>query len=387
MIYLDHNATTPLDPRVLAAMRSSLEDHFGNPSSGHAYGAAAAAAVAAARARVADLLGCQPAQVTFTGGGTESNNLAVIGAVAARGGTGHLIVSVIEHPSVLATCRHLERRCGCAVTYLPVDGDGRVDPDDVARALTPATVVVSVMHANNETGVLQPIAEIARAIRGHGALLHTDAAQSVGKVSARVDDLGADLLTVAGHKLYGPKGVGALYVRDGVAVHSVLHGAGQEHGLRPGTENVAGIVGLGAASALATEVLPDEVDRMAALRDRLWHALCADGWLRNGHSREVLPNTLNVSVDGVDGDELLAQAPEVAASTGSACHTGRMEPSAVLTAMGLPGERALGAVRLSLGRRTTEADVDLASGALVRAASLVRGTAARGTPRTATVRR
>jgi cysteine desulfurase len=193
-VYLDHNATTPLDSQVLAAMRPYLEEHFGNPSSGHALGEAAGAAVAVARAQVAGLLGCQAAEVTFTGGGTESNNLALIGAVAARGGAGHLVTSVIEHPSVLATCRHLERRWGCAVTYVPVDHEGRVDPGDVARALTPETVVVSVMHANNETGVLQPIAEIARAIHGHGALLHTDAAQSAGKVTVRVDELGADLL-------------------------------------------------------------------------------------------------------------------------------------------------------------------------------------------------
>ena len=371
-VYLDHNATTPVEPRVLAAMLPYLEEGFGNPSSGHAFGAAAAAAVATAREQVAALLGCRPAEVTFTGGGTESNNLALVGAVAARGGGGHLVTTVVEHPSVLAACRHLERRWDSSVTYLPVDRDGRVDPDDVARAVTAATVAVSVMHANNETGVLQPIAEIARAIRGRGVLLHTDAAQSVGKVPARVDELSADLLSVAGHKLYGPKGVGALYARGGVALEPVLHGAGQECGLRPGTENVAGIVGLGAACALAAETLPDEAARVAALRDRLWQALGAAGWLRNGHGVEVLPNTLNVSVDGADGTELLARAPEVAASTGSACHTGRTEPSAVLTAMGLPEPRALGAVRLSLGRCTSAEDVDAAAAALVRAARSTR---------------
>jgi cysteine desulfurase len=243
------------------------------------------------------------------------------------------------------------------------------------------------MHANNETGVLQPIAEIARAIHGHGALLHTDTAQSVGKVTVSVDELGADLLTVAGHKLSGPKGVGALYLRCGVALHPVVHGAGQEGGLRPGTENVAGIVGLGAACALAGEALPDDVDRVAALRDRLWRELRADGWLRNGHSTEVLPNTLSVSVDGVDGAELLARAPDVAASTGSACHTGRVEPSAVLTAMGLPETPALGAVRLSLGRRTVQRDIDLAAAALVRAAMLLRAKAGHGKQGTASVRR
>ena len=369
-VYLDHNATTPLDPQVVAAMRHALEALFGNPSSGHAYGEAAAGAVAAAREQVAGLLGCRPGEVTFTSGGTESNNLALIGAVAAaRGGDGHLVTSVVEHPSVLEVCRHLERRWGCAVTYLAVDGEGRVDPDDVARALRPATVAVSIMHANNETGVLQPIAEIARVVRERGVLLHTDAAQSVGKVAARVDELGADLLTVAAHKLYGPKGVGALYVRDGVSLDPVLRGAGQEHGLRPGTENVAGIVGLGAACAAAAQAhAGGETARVAALRDRLWQALRADGWRRNGHPTEVLPNTLNVSADGADGMELLARAPEVAASTGSACHTGRTEPSPVLAAMGVPESRALGAVRLSLGRSTTPADVDAAAAALVRAA-------------------
>ncbi|TMC04989.1 MAG: cysteine desulfurase [Chloroflexi bacterium] len=373
-VYLDHNATTPLDPQVVAAMRHSLEALFGNPSSGHAYGEAAAAAVAAAREQVAALLGCRPGEVTFTSGGTESNNLALVGAVAAaRRGAGHLVTSVVEHPSVLEVCRHLERRWGCAVTYLAVDGEGRVDPDDVGRALTPATVAVSIMHANNETGVLQPIAVIARVVREHGVLLHTDAAQSVGKVAARVDELGADLLTVAAHKLYGPKGVGALYVRDGVSLDPVLRGAGQERGLRPGTENVAGITGLGAACAAAAEAhAAGETDRVAALRDRLWQALRADGWRRNGHPTEVLPNTLNVSADGADGMELLARAPEVAASTGSACHTGRTEPSPVLAAMGVPEARALGAVRLSLGRSTTEADVDAAAAALVGAARAAR---------------
>lgn len=377
-VYLDHNATTPLDARVLAAMRPYLEERFGNPSSGHTFGETAAEAVAAAREQVAGLLGCRPAELTFTGGGTESNNLALIGAVAARAGRSHVVTSVIEHPSVLATCRHLERRWGCEVTYLPVDGAGRVDPDDVARALTTDTVVVSVMHANNETGVLQPVAEIDRAIRGHRALLHTDAAQSAGKVPTRVDELGADLVSIAGHKLYGPKGVGALYVRAGVELDPVLHGAGQEAGLRPGTENVAGIVGFGAACAVAAEIRSAEGTRVAALRDHLWQVLLSDGWLRNGHPTEVLPNTLNVSVQGIDGAELLARAHEVAASTGSACHTGRVEPSAVLTAMGIPRARALGAVRLTLGRGTGRADVDLAAAVLVRVARLLRGEAVPG---------
>jgi cysteine desulfurase len=317
---------------------------------------------------VAALLGCEAAEVVLTGGGTEANNLALAGAVAASGRErSHIVTTAIEHPSVLRVCAELERRRGCRVTRLPVDGDGRVDPAAVERALTPDTVLVSVMHANNETGVLQPVAEIADVVRRRGVLLHTDAAQSAGKVPVHVIEMGADLVTIAGHKLYAPKGVGALRVRAGVRLRPVLQGAGQEHGLRPGTENVAGIAGLGAACAVAAEAQPQEARRLARLRDRLWHALEAHGWVRNGHPVEVLPNTLNVSLPGVDAEELLAGTPEVAASTGSACHTGRTEPSAVLLAMGLDARRALGAVRLSLGRSTTEADVDLAAAALVRA--------------------
>ncbi|HXM56251.1 MAG TPA: aminotransferase class V-fold PLP-dependent enzyme, partial [Candidatus Dormibacteraeota bacterium] len=254
-------------------------------------------------------------------------------------------------------------RWGCRVTRLAVDGDGRVDPRDVERALTPDTVAVSVMHANNETGVLQPVAEIGAVLAGTGVPLHTDAAQSVGKVPAPT----ADLVTVAGHKLYAPKGVGALRVRPGVALAPVLRGGDQENGLRPGTENVAGIVALGAACAVAGRRLDADGERLAGLRDRLWRALEAEGWVRNGHPTACLPNTLNVSLDGADGTRVLALAPEIAASTGSACHSGHTEPSPVLTAMGLPVRRALGAVRLSLGRGTTEADVDAAAAALVRA--------------------
>ena len=372
-IYLDHNATTPLDPEALAAMRPILEERFGNPSSDHVLGRAARDALAVARAQLAGLLGCAAGEVVFTSGGTESNNLALIGAVAARGRDGgHLVTSRIEHPSVLAACRHLERRWGCRVTYLPVDGSGRVDPGDAERALTADTHVVSVMHANNETGVLQPVAEIGRIAARHGAVLHTDAAQSAGKVPVHLTALGAGLLTLAGHKLYGPKGVGALAVRAGVQLRAVLHGAGQEGGLRPGTENVAGIAGLGAACAHAAALLAPEAQRLTALRDRLWLALQAAGWLLNGHPTERLPNTLNVSLEGVDGAEVLARAPEVAASTGSACHAGRTEPSAVLLAMGLSERRALGAVRLTLGRSTTGEDVDRAAAALIAAGEAAR---------------
>jgi cysteine desulfurase len=377
-VYLDHNATTPLDPEALAAMRPFLEQHFGNPSSEHAFGRTAHDALAVARERVAALLGCAVEEVVFTGGGTESNNLALVGVVAARcRDGGHVVTSRVEHPSVVAACRHLERRWGFRVTWLPVDGAGRVDPADVERALAADTVLVSVMHANNETGVLQPVAEVAKVVARHAcAALHTDAAQSAGRVPATVTDLGAGLVTIAGHKLHGPKGVGALVVRTGIELDAVLHGAGQEGGRRPGTENVAGIAGLGAACARAGALLASEAARQSALRDRLWHALEADGWLLNGHPTERLPNTLNVSLEGADGAEVLALAPDVAASTGSACHAGRTEPSAVLLAMGLSERRALGAVRLSLGRSTTEQDVDRAAAALVRAGRAAR----RGAP-------
>ncbi len=373
-IYLDYNATTPLDPAVVEAMRPYQEIHFGNPSSGHVYGRAALAGVTTARAQVAALLGCAPDEVVFTGGGSEADNQALIGvALAHRDRGDHLITTQIEHPAVLETCRYLERRLGFHVTYLPVDQQGQVDPAAVAAAITPRTLLISVMHANNETGVLQPIAAIAEIARRRGVLMHTDAAQSVGKVPVDVAALGVDLLAVAGHKLYAPKGVGVLYVRRGTLLDPLIHGAGHEGGRRAGTENVAGIVGLGAACAVAQERLPTERPRLLALRDRLEQALVAAGWERNGHPTERLPNTLNVSLTGAEGEAVLARAPSVAASTGSACHSGHTEPSAVLLAMGLPPARALGAVRLTLGRWTTASDVDRAAVALVAAGRAVLG--------------
>ncbi|HLH26369.1 MAG TPA: cysteine desulfurase family protein [Chloroflexota bacterium] len=367
-IYLDYNATTPLDPAVIEAMRPYLELHFGNPSSGHAYGRAALAGVVAARAQVAALLGCAPDEVVFTGGGSEADNQALIGvALAHRDRGDHLITTRIEHPAVLETCRYLERRLGFQVTYLPVDEQGQVDPAAVETAITPRTLLISVMHANNETGVLQPIAAIAALARRHGVLVHTDAAQSVGKLPVDVTALGVDLLAVAGHKLYAPKGVGVLYVRRGTTLDPFVHGAGHEGGRRAGTENVAGIVGLGAACAVARERLSADRPRLTRLRDRLEQALTAAGWVRNGHPTERLPNTLNASLIGAEGEAVLQRAPTVAASTGSACHSGHTEPSAVLLAMGLTRERALGAVRLSLGRWTTEPAVDRAAAALIAA--------------------
>ena len=380
-IYLDHNATTPIAPEVREAMRPYLDERFGNPSSSHEHGRVAHDAVERARAEVAALLGCEPDSIVFTASGSEADNLAIKGVSMDLLGEGdHIITSAVEHPAVLGACRYLERRLGYRLSILAVDRFGTVDPEEVRRAIEPGTVLISVMHANNEVGTLQPIAEIARTAREYGIALHTDAAQSVGKVPVRVDDLGVDLLALTGHKFYAPKGIGALYVRPGTRLDSLIHGAGHEHGLRAGTENVPYIVGLGAACALAAQRLlagaPDDVRR---LRDRLHAALrsAVPGLALNGHPEDRLPNTLNVSFPGCDGEALLAGAPSVAAATGSACHSGRTEPSHVLTAMGLEAERALAAVRLSLGYDTTAADVDAAASALAASASVAALASAR----------
>ncbi len=362
-IYLDYNATTPLDPAVIAAMRPFLEQQFGNPSSGHAYGHAAKEAVDQAREQVAALLGCAPDEVVFTSGGSESDNQAIKGIAFARGERGrHIITSQIEHPAVLNTCRYLEARHGFQVTFLPVDGDGLVDPAAVEAAITPQTILITIMHANNEVGTLEPIAEIGRLARKRGVALHTDAAQSVGKVPVHVDEPGVDLLTIAGHKLYAPKGIGALYVRHGTNLDPLIHGAGHEHGRRAGTENVPYIVGLGVACVLAGEQIESQTERWLALRERLLAGLEARvGPVKvNGHPDRRLPNTLNICVPGVIGEDVLARTPGVAASTGSACHAGLTEPSAVLLAMDIEPTLALGALRLSLGRWTSEEEIDAA---------------------------
>ena len=374
-IYLDHNATTPVAPEVRDAMRPYFEDEFGNPSSAHEYGRAAHEAVERARAQVAALLGCEPDGIVFTASGSEADNLAIKGVALARLGEGdHIITSAVEHPAVIGACRYLERRLGYRLTILPVDGFGAVDPEDVRRAIEPGTVLISVMHANNEVGTLQPIGEIARAAHERGIAFHTDAAQTVGKVPIDVDELAVDLLTLTGHKFYAPKGIGALYVRPGTRLDSLIHGADHEHGLRAGTENVPYIVGLGAACSLAAERLrAGASDEIRSVRDRLHEALrsAVPGLALNGHPHNRLPNTLNVSFPGCDGETLLAGAPSVAAATGSACHSGRTEPSQVLTAMGLGAPRALAAIRLSLGYDTTAAEVDAAATALAAASSTV----------------
>lgn len=368
LIYLDCNATTPVDPRVLEAMLPYLAVHYGNPSSDHAYGQRAKAAVEAARAEVAALIGATPPEIVFTGCATEANNLALLGAARAALSSGRtlLVTSAIEHPSVLHPLRHLARE-GWSLTELPVDAAGRVQVNHAAHLITPGAVLVSVMLANNETGSLQAVRAIADLAHAAGALMHVDAAQAVGKVAVDVNALGADLLTLAGHKFYAPKGVGALYVRTGVVLEPIQYGAGHEHGLRPGTENVPHIVALGEAARLARTTLAQEAARMTALRDRLHGLLAAaiPALRLNGHPAERLPNTLNISFPAVAGWQLLAAASNVAASTGSACHAGDHAASGVLAAMGLTPEAAAGAVRLSLGRFTTETEIDRAAEALI----------------------
>lgn len=363
--YLDYNATTPVDPAVIDAMLPYLTRHFGNPSSTHQYGRAAHQAIDSAREQVAQLLGCAASEIIFTGCGSESDTLAIRGAaLAGRHPGNHIITQVTEHPAVLNVCRALTRLHGFRVTYLPVDTDGRVNPADVEAAIDGQTMLVTIMHANNETGTLQPITEIAEIAHRHGALMHTDASQSVGKIPTVVGALGVDLLTVAGHKLYAPKGIGALYARRGLQLEPAIYGGGQEAGRRAGTENVAFMVGLGAACVLAREQLASSQVRIQRLRDilqrRLEHYLPGTVHL-NGHVTERLPNTLNVSIDRVIGEEVLAAIPEIASSTGSACHEGSTEPSAVLMAMGMSRERALGALRLTLGRWSTENEVERAA--------------------------
>ncbi len=363
-IYLDYNATTPHDPEVIEAMRPFFEEEFGNPSSAHYYGSKPKQAVARARDQVASLLNCSPPEIIFTSGGTESNNFAIIGCAEALRHKGqHIITSQIEHPAVLEVCHYLETE-GFDISYLPVDEFGRVNVDDVAAAIQAQTILISIMHANNEVGTIEPIAQIAQLTKKHDIVLHTDAAQSVGKIPVDVEGLGVDLLSIAGHKLYAPKGVGALYIRPGLAPAKLMHGAGQEMAVRPGTENVLEIVGLGMACEIAGRDLEKNATHMQAMRDRLYAGLKkgCDPVKRNGHPQKCLPNTLSISFRNLEANRILDEiASTVAASAGAACHSDTVEVSIVLGAMNVPLDWAKGTLRLTTGRMTTEADIDKAA--------------------------
>jgi len=374
-IYLDYNATTPVDLRVADAAQPYLAAHFGNPSSAHQYASAPAQAMQTAREQVAALLGSTAETIVFTGSGSEANNLALRGVVLTdptRRRRRHVITQSTEHPAVLAACRALQRLHDIDVTFLPVNQHGLIDPEDLAAAITPQTALVSIMLANNETGTIQPIADLASIAHAHDVPIHTDAAQAVGKIPIDVAQLGVDLLTVAGHKLYAPKGIGALYLRPGLRLEPLIYGGGQEGGLRAGTENVALAVALGAAADLArADLASGGPEQLRTLRNRLQEALfdrLPSAVHVNGHPDRRLPNTVNISILGLSGSDLLAAVPGVAASTGSACHAGLTEPSPVLSAMGLDPGRALAAVRLSVGRWTTIEEVDRAATLLTEAA-------------------
>jgi cysteine desulfurase len=361
-IYLDYNATTPIDSEVAAEMLPYLEEHFGNPSSSHWYGTQTKLAVEKARAQVASLLDCQSDEIVFTSGGSESNNLAIQGiAYELRAKGNHIITSTIEHPAVMEVCKHLGS-IGFEISYLPVDAHGMVRAEDVAECIKPSTILISIMHANNEVGTIQPIAEVSSIAKQHGIVLHSDAAQSVGKIPVQVNELDIDLLSVAGHKLYAPKGIGALYIRSGTTLKKLIHGANHERGIRAGTENVLEIVGLGKACQIAEQDMNSNVMHMRTMRDRMYDGLLRmfPDLPRNGHPELCLPNTLSVSFPHIEADTLLSKVQNIAASAGAACHSDTIELSSVLKAMGVNPEQAMGTVRFSTGRKTTAQDIDTA---------------------------
>ena len=368
MIYVDHNATTPVRPEVLESMLPFYGPIYGNASSLHGFGREAKDGLERAREQVAKVLGARPDEVCFTGGGTEADNLAVKGVAWANRDRGnHLITSQVEHHAVLNTCEYLEKQ-GFKVTYLPVDSEGRVDPGDVEKAITKETLLVSIMQANNETGTVQPIAEIGRIARKRGVYFHSDAVQAFTKLPTRVDELGVDMLSLSGHKIYGPKGVGCLYIRKGTKLDPLLHGGHHERNRRAGTENVPGIVGLGKAAELGAGEMSEEAKKLATLRDRLQEGILAriPEVRVNARNARRLPGTLSVCFKYVEGESILLSLDMkgIAASSGSACSTGAIEPSHVLTAMGVPPEEARGSVRFSLGRQNTEQEVDRVVGEL-----------------------
>ena len=374
-VYLDYNGTTPHDPEVIEAMRPFLETEFGNPSSSHWYGIKPKQAVEKARRQVASLINCEPHELFFTSGGTESNNHAIQGISNAYGSKGrHIITSAFEHPAVLEVCRHLQSK-GFETTYVPVDASGLVHPEEIEQAISGETVLISIMHANNEVGTVQPIAEIARIAGNHGVVLHTDAAQSLGKIPVDVRAMGVDLLSVAGHKLYAPKGIGALYVRGGLEPEKFCQGAGQEMGWRAGTENVLEIVGLGKACEIAARNLAQNAAHMRAMRDRLHQAVAerlADVRL-NGHPDLRLPNTVSLAFKDLEANRILETIGlEVAASPGAACHSDSVSVSHVLQAMHVPLEWAKGTLRFSTGRMTTTEEIDRAATVVVEAVRKLR---------------
>ncbi|MAX20525.1 MAG: cysteine desulfurase NifS [Chloroflexi bacterium] len=361
-IYLDYNATTPIDSQVAEAMLPYIHGLYGNPSSGHPFGLEARAGVDRARHQVASMLGCHDDEVLFTSGGTESDNHAIKGIAGADRARGnHVITSNIEHPAVEEVCRYLEIQ-GLDVTYLPVDGHGLIDPQQVEDTITDRTIMVTIMHANNEVGTIQPIREIADIAHRRGAVMHSDCAQSVGKIPVDVDDLGVDLLTIAGHKLYAPKGIGVLYIRRGVEIEKFMHGADHEMGRRAGTENIILEAGLGIACQLIEQNLDSYIQHMGQMRDRLEAGLQREipGVRVNGHPEKRLPNTSSVSFKGQEANTILDKLQSVAASAGAACHSDRIDVSDVLKAMNLPIEYAMGTIRLSVGRDTTEDEIDRA---------------------------
>ncbi len=369
-IYLDYNATTPVAPSVFEALEPYLKKHFGNPSSSHVLGRAAAEAIEDARMHVSAILAVDREEIVFTAGGTDSNNLAIKGALLANGNRGgHIIISNIEHPAVTEPARFLQK-LGCQVSVVPCNSRGVVDPHDVQAAMQANTRLVSIMQANNEIGTIQPLRDIAEVCHRHSVLLHTDASQSTGKIRTYVDELGVDMLTIAGHKLYAPKGVGALYVREGIHLEPLLHGGDQENGMRGGTENTAYIVGLGQACKLANRCLDEASQRMNMLRDRLYQGLCEGTGHQlpvNGQGAPRLPNTLSVQMPDCAGQELLSRCSEICASTGSACHAGLSAISPTLAAIGLNQAQADATLRLSVGWYTSEEDIDYSASVLVGA--------------------
>jgi cysteine desulfurase len=375
-VYLDHAATTPLHPEVLSLMYEFMRDTFGNPSSVHSFGREAKKFTQEARQKVADLIGAAPEEIYFTSGGTEADNIAIIGTAMARRKNGnHIITSAVEHHAVIDTFKYLAKN-GFETTFLPVDKYGMVNPDDVAGAIRKETVLVTIMHANNEIGTIQPIAEIGRITREHGVAMHSDAVQTLTKIPVNVDDLNVDLLSLSAHKIYGPKGIGALYVRKGMRLQPIMHGGGQERKLRSGTENTPGIVGFGKAAEVGAREMEQESARVKGLRDKLIRRVLAEipSVSLNGHPEQRLPNNANFSIALVEGESLVLSLDleGVAVSSGSACSSGSLQPSHVLKALGLPHEMMHGSLRMTLGRANSEEDIDYVVEALKNIAVRLR---------------